>query len=277
VVARGVVGLGDTSVDATARGTTRMVIGLPVQSISTADLAGNWNISGWGPGTNAAVYEFSSGIASIANSGAVTQFKCGGTPIAPESACGVSTTLLPVISSNSAGGFDFTSTDPADRYVDRGFAYRAGNGELMLTVISAYGGIQFGTKVRTLSLPAVGAISANWNVESRVSGIARDPLNFRNHTVVSVDSAAGTLVRNTAKDGSSVTEPQTLQYNFGRNGTRYRPAASATASDGTVAVVRETYFLPLRGFGLTPYYSPATSGSGATSNAVSGMAVEKQP
>jgi hypothetical protein len=278
IVARGAVGLGDTSVDVTARGTTRMVIGLPVQNVALADLAGSWNISGWGPGTNPAVYEVSTGIANIASSGAVTQFKCGGSPInTPESACGVSTTLLPTISSNSAGGFDFTSTDPNDRYVDRGFSYRAGNGELMLVVVSAYGGLQFGTKVRTLALPAVGELTANWFLDVGVSGVASTPLYSRTRTVVSLNSATGSATRNTASNGSSVTFPETFYFNPGRNGTVVRPAASATASDGTVVVVRESYSLPLKGFGLTAYYLPATSGSGATSNAISGIAVAKQP
>jgi hypothetical protein len=251
---------------------------LPAQSFTAADRAGTWNIMGWGPGTNPAIYELSSNIATVSSSGTVTQGKCGGSPISiPESACGVSTTLLPVISANSDGGFDFTSTDPADRSVDRGFAYRAGNGELMMAVVSAYGGIQFGTKVRTLALPAVGTVTANWNVDSRVSGIALDPLYFRTHTVASINSAAGSLVRNTAKDGSTVTEPQTLEYNQARNGYHHRPAATTTASDGSAVTVREQWSLPLRGFGLTPYYLPPTSGSGATANAIFGVSVGKQP
>jgi hypothetical protein len=96
--------------------------------------------------------------------------------------------------------------------------------------------------------------------------------------VVSVDSSAGTLVRNSGRVGSTVTTPQTLEYNKPGQGWFFRPAATPQASDGTVASVRQAWFLPLRGMGLTAYHLPATSNSGnLSSNVVFGLNVAKQP
>ena len=162
-------------------------------------------------------------------------------------------------------------------WTDRAFAYRAGSGDVMTVTLGADGSFSVATKVRTLTLPAVGEISANWNADVRVSGLSSDPLYYRTHTVASVDSAAGTLVRNTAKDGSTVTEPQTLAYNQARNGYHHRPAATVTASNGSAATVRESWSLPLRGFGVTASYLPTTSGTGNGANALFSFAVSKQP
>ena len=46
LVARATLGVNDTSVAALARGTRRMIMGLPVQNISPAELAGSWNAIG---------------------------------------------------------------------------------------------------------------------------------------------------------------------------------------------------------------------------------------
>jgi hypothetical protein len=278
LVARAKIGMNDTSVAPAARGTTRMVIAFPVQNIAPAELAGSWNFGGWNAGAQPSLYDIASEIGTIASSGAVTQFKCGGAPLStPESSCPVYTTLLPVISANSAGGFDITGTDPADRYVDRGFAYRAGNGDLMLVALSASGGLTFGTKVRTLALPLAGDVTPTWHIDVGVAALANASLYSRTRTILSVDPASSTVFRNSANNGSSVTYPETVQYNGGRNGTTYRQAASVTASDGTTVQVREAFSLPLLGFGVTPYYLPPTSGSGAASNALFGVAVVMQP
>ena len=148
---------------------------------------------------------------------------------------------------------------------------------LMVVLLESHGDFGFFTKVQPLTLPAVGAVTASWSVDVRVTGLAADPLYYRTHTVVSVNSTAGTLVRNTANDGSTVTVPQTLEYNKARNGYLHRLPATTAASNGSAATVRELWALPLRGFGLTTYYVPATSGTGTSANAVFGVSVQKQP
>lgn len=271
LVARAPIGTNDTTVEPSARGTSRMIVGLPVQTFALADLAGIWNLGGW---EREATYVADTTIITVASNGAITQAKCDDLTT-PEANCPSQTTLLPVLSANSAGGFNLTSTDPQEPYVDRAFFYRAGNGDLMSVLLSSYGHFSFLTKQRTLTTPAVGNVSASWNVDVNVNGLAATALYSRTNTVASVNGS--TVVRNTANDASTVTAPQTLQYNVGRNGFIYRPAAVVTASNGSTATVREAYLLPLRGFGLTAYYLPATAGAGTTANALFGLSVAKQP
>jgi len=277
LVARAFIGSDDDSVALSARGSFRMIVGLPVQNVAVADLAGTWNTANWI--ADGSSFYAEGLIVTINSSGSLTQIKCGNDEdfSVPESACSTFALQTLSFSANSAGGFNLTSTDPNDPFTDRAFAYRAGNGDLMAMFLSADGSMGFLTKTRTLTLPAVGAVTASWNVASRPSGLASDLLSYNTHTVASVNATAGTLVRNSANDGSSVTVPQTLQYNQSRNGYIHRPAATTTASNGSAATVREAYLLPLRGFGLTPYYLPATSGTGASSNASFGVSVGRQP
>jgi hypothetical protein len=272
------VGLDDDSVAVSARGKRLMILLVPKQTMAVADLAGTWNGLSWDRNATNTAFESKGVLATVAASGAVTQVKCDETPPStPESGCNTVTTQLPAFSANNAGGFNLTSTNPLDPWADRAFAYRAGNGELMVALLSPNGDFNILTKARTLTLPTVGTLTANWNVYRRANGLSTDPLDFRTHTIASVDSTAGTLVRNTAKDGSTVTAPETLEYNRSRNGYFHRPAATATASDGTPTSVREAWLLPLRGFGMTGFYLPGTSGTGATSNAFFGLSVSKQP
>lgn len=277
-VAAATVGADDDSVEAAQRGKRLMMLLVPKQTITVADLAGVWNTGGWERNDAGTASEAQGVIATVAASGAITQAKCLDTPVTtPESGCSTVTALLPVFGANSAGGFNLTSTDPADPWADRAFAYRAGNGELMVALLGAGGDFSLLTKARTLTLPTAGTVTAVWNVQQRVNGLATDLLNDRTHTVASVNASAGTLVRNSTSDGGTVTVPETLEYNQSRNGYVHRPAATATASNGVATPVREAWFLPLRGFGLTAYYVPGTSGNGATSNAVFGLSVSKQP
>ena len=276
MVARALIGGDDDTVAVSARGTTRMIVFLPVQTVAVADLAGTWNTLGWV--RDGSTYRVDAPTVTVASSGAITSLKCSGaSAFTPESGCATETALLPAFSANSAGGFNLISTNPADPFTDRAFAYRAGNGDLMGVFLSADGSIGFFTKVRTLALPAVGTVTAGWSVDLRVSGLAADPVYGRTNTVVSVNAAAGTLQNSARNDSTLVSTPQTIEYNVSRNGYTHRVAGPATLSDGSSIVVRELYTLPLRGIGLTVYHLPATTGTGASSNALYGVSAARQP
>ena len=276
MVARAPIGLDDDTVALSARGTTRMIVGLPVQNVAVAELAGDWNAIGWVRDDATMTFEEEGYFLTVASTGALTLLKCGSLLLA-DAACAIDTAPLPAFSLNAGGGLNLTSTDPSDPYTDRAFAYRAGSGDLIVVLPGTDGSLLIMSKQRTLALPAVGAVTASWNVDLRVTGLAADPLYYRTNTIVSVNSSAGTLLRNTSNGASTVTVPQTLEFNRARNGYFHRLAASVTASDGSAAAVRENWALPLRGFGLTTYYLPATSGTGTSANAVFGLAVAKQP
>ncbi len=273
LVARATIGADDDSVAISARGTTRTIVGLPVQDIAVADVAGIWNYIGWEREGAATGYREAGITVTWASSGAITAVKCDSL-LTADSACTTASTLLPVLSVNSAGGFNLTSTDPSDPYVQRAFFYRAGSGELMGMTLSDDGSVGFLTKVRTLSLPAVGAVTTTWNLDVRDTALSAGAMYYRTNTVASVDAAAGSLVRNVANDASAVTVPQTLQYNRARPGHIYRPFANATNSAGSPATVRELYSLPLRGIGMTAYYLVPNSTAPAP---LFGLSVTRQP
>ncbi len=274
LVVRALIGADDDTVAVAARGTTRLIVALPVQDIPVASLAGTWNYIGWERSGSATAFAETGVIATVASSGAITGVKCSSL-LTPESSCTTEAGPFATFSANSAGGFNLTSNDPSDPYVERAFFYRAGNGELMgVTLDASQGSIGFITKVRTLSLPAVGAVSTAWNLDLSTGGLASSALYYRTNTVVSVDTVAGSLVRNTANDGSTVTVPQTIQYNKARAGHTYRPGANVTNSAGSPATVREVYSLPLSGFGVTPYYLLPNSTAPA---ALFGLSVTRQP
>jgi hypothetical protein len=273
VVARSFIG-NDASLDPAAHGTRRLVIALPKQNIPLVDLAGTWNVVVIQPAQSPlGAYEAKGFILTVNSGGLVTELKCNdGTP---STGCGGGSGPWPTFSVNSSGGFDFTGPGAT---ASRAWAYRAGNGDLMMVTLGTDGTLTTWTKSSALTLPAVGAESAGWNLELRVTGTSPGVLVESTSKVVSVDSSAGTLVRNSGRVGSTVTTPQTLEYNKPGQGWFFRPAATPQASDGTVASVRQAWFLPLRGMGLTAYHLPATSNSGnLSSNVVFGLFVAKQP
>jgi len=274
IVLRALVGSDD---DTTSDpGKYRMMVALPAQSIAVGELAGSWNYLSWQPDENK-VFGVQAATIAIGSDGALNSVKCEDDTLATATAsCSAATTLLPRFSSNSTGGFDLASTDPADVWKSRAFAYRAGNGEMMLVIANAAGEITFATKTRTLGLPSVGFSWSLWNVTANVGGVAVDAVDAVTHTIVSLDTANNSFIRaSTQGGGSTVTAPQTLFLSSGRDGYIHRVAASVTASDGTGVNVREMYALRLIGFGITAWYVPK-SNTGSTSNARYGISV-RQP
>lgn len=275
VVARAAIGLDDTTVGTAARGSTRLVVGLPVQSFTLADLAGTWNYLNWQTGSSGFIAEAATIV--IGSDGKVGSVKCDQDGLGTAAAsCTETTTLLPAFSTHADGGFTLTSTNPADAWSDRAWMYRSGSGELMLVTLSPNGELTFATKQRTLGLPTVGDNATLWNLFNNVGNLASDLVSTTTNTTTAVDSTAGSYSRNSASNGSTVTVPQTVVQNSGRAGYAHRLGATGvTASDGSTTNVREGWFLPLKGFGLTAIYLPNSS-TGASSNARFGLSV-KQP
>lgn len=273
-VSRSFIGTDDTSVDPSVRGTRRLIIALPHQNIPLADLAGTWNVAVIERAQSpVGGYQGKGFIITVNSGGLVTDLKCNDG--APPTGCGAGSGPWPTFSVNSSGGFDFTG---AGAPAARAWAYRAGNGDLMMVTLATDGALATWTKSSALTLPAVGAESSGWNLELRVTGTSPFLLVEGTSKVVSVDSTAGTLVRNSGRVGITVTTPQKLEYNKPSQGWFYRPAATPLDSEGKVATVREAWYLPLRGMGLTAYHVPATNNSGnLSSNVIFGLTVAKQP
>ncbi|MFZ2650529.1 MAG: hypothetical protein WA210_10550 [Burkholderiaceae bacterium] len=239
----------------------------PLQTIPLSALAGTWNVLGWEG--NAGVFGVSAGTVVVNSSGAVTSTRCFDPPDfinTIESNCITDTTLLPFFSArandaNGAnGGFDLTSTDPADVFKDRGFAYRAGNGDLMMALLSADGSFNLITQYRTQNLPTVGNVTTRWNFDIDTALLANLPLAANTHTIISLDAAPGSFTRSTAPAGTTVSHPEHLARNIARNGYTHRTGETGViASNGSTVNVREFYSMGLRGMGVTPVFLPANA------------------
>jgi hypothetical protein len=146
---------------------------------------------------------------------------------------------------NVAGGFDRAGTDGTDRF----FAYRAGNGDLMLVSTSGDGSIGFWTQQRSNALPTVGARSRNWDLS--LSSQLVPTLSESANTIASVDAATGTVLR-TRLGGNGATWSETLKFNNPRDGYNFRPTGTTTDSLGAAVTINEFTSLSMRGMGFSP-------------------------
>lgn len=269
MVVRHWIGTDDDTVNAGDRGSYRLMIGLPVQNLGLADIAGSWNFLG--ADRSAPILPFN-GKMTVAANGSTSGDACWDDPMdTPEANCSVSPAGSSVVTAHGNASFTVGSTDVSDPWSDRVFAFRAGNGEVMLVIINANGGVGIGTRQRTLALPAVGDASRIFSAIGDANLVATEAVSGNDHTIASVSGS--TVVRNTAVVGNSVTHPQTLVYNSVRNGYLHRLGGPVTASDSSTVTVREMYALPIAGTGLTVFFLPNTLGSG--SNARFGLSVRQ--
>lgn len=244
----------DTDVDTNYR----LALLIPVQSIAVSELAGKWNAIGWAANSGGIV----SDIVTITSDGAVngTCPEASNDPSTTESSCNSTSTGSAKLTANTSGGFDFK---PADDAYHRFFAFRAGNGNMMLVALTAAGQINFLTRYRTLTLPTVGDNYNVWNVLVTQAGIASDALEYKNFFMTGTSS--NSFTRTVTDVFSQVSYPQTLTINNARNGWIFRDSSTVTASNNSTVTIRKMYTLRL-GVGITAYYFPNSS-TNANSNA----------
>jgi hypothetical protein len=137
------------------------------------------------------------------------------------------------------------------------FAYQAGGGDLMLVNIDADGSLTVFTKQRTNTLPTVGVVTTGWNMFLGNLLTSTLGVSATSNTIVSTDSAAGSILRTLKTVGGTDDHPETLFANNPRNGYTFRTAGTATAADGTTATIREFTNLGLRGMGVNALLLPS--------------------
>ena len=231
----------------------RGAVAFPEQTHSVAELAGAWNTLGFDSTLANAQNHLSSATVSIDSAGKVTAInQCDDLRTC------VALTPAITVTANAAGGFDLVAA--GDPNVARGFAYRAGGGELMLVTIAKSGHIMFATRKAPIGLPTVGRIQESWNLTLTAAYIAPSAISTSRNTVVSVDTAAGSFLRNAVTNFSTgVTRPETLVVNSLREGYVRRLPATVTQSDGTTSTVSEFFTLSMRGMDFTPVALPAAN------------------
>lgn len=255
----------------TIDGVKRLGIGFPEQSLPLADLAGEYNLIQLESNQQGVVA--GNGVTFRLNaSGAVESAACQPSEVLART-CTPFSGPFPKLSVNAAGGFTMASTDPADPWTSRWFAYRTGSGDVMLMQIGRDGTFGFATPKVTHALPAAGSISRAWAVSMDMSSVASaTTFGERTYLIKSIDAAADSYVR-TMRNPLLATDDsidQPVQNNWPRTGWLHLAAGSSPTPSGTVSSFREWVGLPLLGTDLLVTYSvPTATQTGVASLVIS--------
>jgi hypothetical protein len=237
-------------------GTFNIGIAFPDQAHTQAELAGDWNAlgienAGTTTSAGASLYMGFAASATVDAAGAMTAVKeCNNATTWDVTVCSDVADGVLSIKANADGGYDFVDKTEV---TGRVFAYKAGGGELMLVSVDADGSFTMLTKQRIKALPTVGTARTSWNIfmgNQLTSTRANSP---GSQTIVSVDAAAGTWVRDSANNAAITNfHPETFFANNPRNGYNFRAQGTAplVAADGSSVTVSEITGLTMSGMGL---------------------------
>ena len=239
-------------------GTYKPVIAFPVQSHTLAELEGTWNTLGMQYDSSSAAYVGATATATFSATGTLSAVSvCSNASTWSVASCSEQASGLPSFQANADGGFDVIDAGGTTAG-GRTFAYKAGNGDLMMLHVDADGSFEVRTKQRTNDLPAVGRVSTGWDFRFTNHGLATPTVSESTNTVTATDSAASSYTRLAKTLGATDEHLETVLVNSPRNGYNFRAAATVTGTDGTTVVnVAEWTNLVLRGMGLNALLRPA--------------------
>lgn len=254
VVSQGGVMLASSTIG----GVKRLGIGFPEQSLTLADLAGEYNMMQVESNQGVVV---GSGLTFRLNaSGAVESAACQPSEVLART-CTPLSGLFPKLSVNAAGGFTMTSTDPAEPWTSRWFAYRTGSGDVMLLWIGQGGTFGFASPKVARTLPSLGT-SRSWGASMDMERVA-SATTFGETTYLTkrVDAATDSYVRTIHNPllATDDSHDQTIQHNWPRTGWTHLAAGSSPTPSGTLVSFREWVNLRLLGTGLSVTYSVPTA------------------
>jgi hypothetical protein len=243
-------------------GTTRLLaLAFPEQTHTLAELAGTWNMIGMERNAANTGYTGVAGTGTVDGNGAlsaVTDCQNDSTWGLKGSDCAVQPGPFSGLRVNSSGG-GFDIVDPASTTASgRQFAYRAGNGDLMMFGVDGDGSVNAYTRQRTNTMPTVGAATASWNFYAGPLMTSTQIVDVSSNVIASVDATAGSFLRNQIVGTGTVTRPETLFINNPRNGYNFRVGGAVVNSAGATVNVSEFTSLPLRGMGLAAVVLPTS-------------------
>lgn len=239
-------------------GVYRLRLALPKQTIAVSELAGAWNALSFE--ADSSLYSNHALSATVGSTGTVSDLSyC--TNATPSASCSNPGSSLQ-FSSNSAGGFDMAGSSSTGSWTNRAFAYRAGNGSLMLAMVGGDGSISLWTRQRTNSLPTVGTVNpSGWSVYANSSLVANTLGTNTTFTNTAVDSTTGSITRTINRADGTADYNETVVQNSPRNGYNFRAATSTTSSyDSRTVAIRERTSLGLRGMGISVQAVPLQTG-----------------
>jgi hypothetical protein len=242
-------------------GTTTMGVALPAQTHALADLAGTWNLIGLERNESSPGYSAAAATLTLSATGVLGNltlcFNEATWSVKGNDCATTATTTASLRANAAAGGFELIDSGETVA-TNRAYAFRAGNGELMLVSVDADGSFQYWTRQRTVALPVVAATSTSWNLYANAQLASTLAIDTSSNVINSVDAAAGSWQRTQSLSTQNFTRPETLFINNPRNGYILRQGGQVLSSIGTTVTVNEFTGLGLRGTGLTPLVQPGT-------------------
>lgn len=222
-----------------------IALGLPLQTVPVADLAGTWNYVGYGrdPSVGGSVLTPEHGTLTLNSAGTATSGTlCSGlNTCAPDPA---NFTLTP----NAQGGFNLGDVGGVS-LTDRVFVYRAPSGTM--TMIFSIDdpdnrGFYVATQQVRLALPAVGQVVPFSQISIGSAGTA-SAVTTNVSTTTAVDSAGDGSFTRTLSDGHA----ETILLNNPRDGMRHRIAGSSPGNNGTPVSYNAVVQMRPAGAGMT--------------------------
>jgi len=130
----------------------------------------------------------------------------------------------------------------------------------MAVAVSNDGMLGVWTRKATAALPAVGRTNVASNVFLVSDYSVPAAASASQSTVVSVDAASGTVVRNAVQNFTTgVTRPETVSYNVPRAGYTRRSPGLVTQSNGAPSNVAEFVLLIVTGTDFSVLALPASN------------------
>lgn len=232
-----------------AGGVRRLGLAFPEQAHTVAELAGAWQSLAFEL-NESGTYDPESVLTTVTAAGALTGISyCENiSPCVPVDSGSIN------LSAHAGGGFNLINT--TYNWTDRVFAYRAGNGDLMLAALSGNGSFSLWAPQRATGPLAAGARQLMWGVWASPALQVTSAFAVLDYTVTASDATTWTRV--SALDGHS----ETSTANSPRNGWVSRPEGTVPTNTGGTVLVRGYQGLVLRGMGMTALSMP-TLGGGA--------------
>jgi hypothetical protein len=220
-------------------GSMRASIVVPEQNVPIEELAGTWNLIGFGHGALADPLLPIGATMSIDASGKVTaSAECSGV-----AACNALAGPFQTFAASTTGGFDLRNA--------KAVAFKSASGKVStITIDKATGSIVVAVKAAPLALPAVGDVAKVWDFTVAGTGVASTPTDLVT-TVTAVDTAAKSYTRERQSDGRL----DSMKLDMPRPGLRYRAAGNVPIRSGATVSASELIMLPVPDTGIWVYTS----------------------
>ncbi len=224
-------------------GSYALSIVLPEVASSLKDLSGTYVYTAYERTSATGLLTSSQGIATIDNNGEFMGQDCGNNTVT----CSAPQRLTRFASSPKGGYYD--AENLAHNNSGRSLYYlpAANNRASFVMLQPGNQGLVIGTRQAANTLPAVGRVTAGWDLTMQPSGLMTT-LSFGGAlATISADAGTGSYIRRRVSDGRT----DTFTINSPRAGFNFRPSTISTLFSGATTTVSSVASMGLRNLGVS--------------------------